>query len=313
MSFLLLPKNGCQKSEELLILVSSGPLNQANRDRWRMDVEGIGGVRLVFLVAKAGSSEDQEMLEDEHEKHGDIVQSSLADGHRKLGYKILAGYVWAFLHCSGAKLVAKTDDNVELDIDRLKRVIRERIVTGQDFIACGSGTQHRNMKPLRSDRTHMTGNWSISKDQLEMEFHPDFCSGFLYVTSPKVGAALVQVGLALYNMTEVEQIEDSMITGVLRERLPHVRLEVLETGFFPFLWMNIFSHCPWLTLTKLSFFNDLVISKRSSRSNVQYVGSITSPGVWRFYICLHLEFVLEHLEQLTPGLVPSFVFDICIR
>ena len=198
-------------------------------------------------------------------------------------------------------------------MERLKEVVIGRIDNDQDFIACGSGTQHRNMKPLRSDRTHMTGNWSISKDQLDIEFHPDFCSGFLYVTTPTVGAALVQVGLSLYNGTEVEQIEDSMITGVLRERLPQIRLETLRRGFMPLLWQNIFSHCPWLTLTKLSFFNDLVISKRSSRSNVQYVGSITSPGVWRFYICLHLEFILEHFEHFATGLVPSFVFDICSR
>ena len=196
-------------------------------------------------------------------------------------------------------MVAKTDDNVKLDMERLKEVFMGRTDNDQDFITCGSGTQHRNMKPLRSDRTHMKGNWSISKDQLDIEFHPDFF--------------VVQVGLSLYNGTEVEQIEDSMITGVLREIFPQIRLETLQRGFMPLLWQNIFSHCPWLTLTKLSFFNDLVISKRRSRSNVQYVGSITSSGVWRFYICLHLEFILEHLEHFASEVVPSFVFDICSR
>ena len=38
---------------------------------------------------------------------------------RKLGYKILSGYVWSYLHCSSVKYVAKTDDNVVLDLDKL--------------------------------------------------------------------------------------------------------------------------------------------------------------------------------------------------
>ena len=314
-TFQLVPRSGCQEEEKVVIMVSSGPLNKENRDRWRESVEGRDGVKIVFLIAMAKTVEDQKMLEEEHDENGDIVQSSLEDGHRKLGYKILSGYVWSYLHCAGARMVAKTDDNVELDMDKLEAMVRARMKNGVDenFMACGSGTQHRNMKPLRSDRTHMTGNWSISKEQLDLDIHPDFCSGFLYLTTPLVGAALVQAGHQLYRDKEVEQIEDSLITGVLREALPDVRLQTLQNGVLPHLWNKVFSHCPWLSLAKLSFSNDLVITKRSSRSNVQYVGSLTSPGVWRFFICLHLEFVLEHLEYFASGLVPSFIFDICKR
>ena len=75
----------------------------------------------------------------------------------------------------------------------------------------------------------MLGNWSIPKDQLESDIVPDFCAGFLYITTPRVGAALVQVGLSLFSKTEVTLIEDSLITGVLRERLPWISLEMLDT------------------------------------------------------------------------------------
>ena len=50
------------------------------------------------------------------------------------------------------------------------------------------------------------------------------------------------------------------------------------------------------------------------------VGSYRSPlyllpniTIARYYVCLHIEFVLEHLENNAPGLVPQFVFDICKR
>merc|ERR1712198_185656 len=100
----------------------------------------------------------------------------------------------------------------------------------KNSVTCGSGTPHRNMKTLRSSTPHMTGNWSTSKEELEDDIMPDFCCGFLYLTSPKVGAALVQTALALYKNEEVVQIEDSLITGVLREKLKGVSIGTLENG-----------------------------------------------------------------------------------
>ena len=38
----------------------------------------------------------------------------------------------------------------------------------------------------------------MDQDQLEKDVLPDFCTGFLYVTKPSVGAALAQAGLELY-------------------------------------------------------------------------------------------------------------------
>ena len=98
-----------------------------------------------------------------------------------------------------------------------------------------------------------------------------------------VGSELVQAGSGLYRQSEeeVEQIEDSLITGLLRERLEEVRIGTTSQGMFSHLWLSVFSHCPWLSLTKLSFSNHLVISKSSSRKHVQYVGGITDAGLWR--------------------------------
>jgi len=311
-SFLLKPEASCDKSVSLLIMVSSGPLNKANRDRWRRDAQGTAGVRLVFLVSRTVSQEDQARLYEEHSSYGDIVQNSLPDGHRQLGYKILTGYVWVARNCPHVRTVAKTDDNVYLDIYSLEGLLKENTFP-EDSIACGSGTPHRNMKTLRSSGPHMTGNWSTTKEELEADIMPDFCCGFMYLTTPRVGAALVQAALVLYGDTEVVQIEDSLITGVLRERLLGVSLVTLESGIMARLWLNIFSYCPWMTITKLTFSNNLVISKTSSRSNVQYVGPITSPTVWRYYVCLHLEVGMDQLEQTAPGLVPSFIWNMCKR
>ena len=52
------------------------------------------GLRLVFLVAEPvnGDTEDKEEVQErlirEAETVGDILQPSIEDGHRKLGYKM---------------------------------------------------------------------------------------------------------------------------------------------------------------------------------------------------------------------------------
>ena len=310
-SFLLSPTS-CEGTVPLLLLmVSSGPLNQGNRARWRKDVEGKEGVRLVFLVAQAMTESDQRKLEKEHSEYGDIIQSSSVDGHRRLGYKILMGYAWAYTRCAQAEYTAKTDDNVVLDMDRLINILRERTRSTKDFIACS--VPSRNIATGRLARPHMRGNWSLTKEELEVDILPDFCTGFLYVTTPQVGAALVQVGLVLYSQTEVVVTEDYLIAGVLRERLPDVSLEALETGVTARMWQNFFSHCPWLTTVKQTFFNDLVVTKRSSRSGVQYVGHIFTPAVWRFFLCIHMEALLEMVEMKMAGIVPDYVWDVCVR
>ena len=106
--------------------------------------------------------------------------------------------------------------------------------------------------------------------------------------------------------------DDSLITGVLRERLPSLALEMLDTSHKTRIWQNYLSYCPWLTVAKLTFFDEIVI-KTSSRSGVWYVGSITSPGVWRFFICLRLEVGLGALKNWLPGLLPDLLWDFCTR
>jgi len=311
-TFKLTPPSGCFNNQLLLLTVSSGPLNKKNRERWRNDVANFTDrVRLVFLVSSSPTVRDQSLLVTEHEKNGDIIQTSLPDGHRKLGYKILTGYVWSWLYCNTVSWVAKTDDNVELDMERLTDRLMRRKVGGKIFLC--SNSPSRNVVVGRVSKGHMRGNWSVTKKDLKEDVMPDFCSGFLYMTSPVVGAALVQVGHYLYSGTEVRLTEDYLVAGVLRERLS-VPLDMIETDSLTSLvWTNYLSVCPWLTTTKQTFFNDFVVRKNSARKNIQYVGQPTDLAVWKFFLCLHMEAALELLESRLPDYIPPFMWDICAR
>ena len=55
---------------------------------------------MIFLVSRpVGDNADvtQELLDHEHDDHGDILQTDIEDGHRKLGYKILTGKMSKYL------------------------------------------------------------------------------------------------------------------------------------------------------------------------------------------------------------------------
>ena len=157
----------------------------------------------------------------------------------------------------------------------------------------------------------MQGNWSHSLEEFPRDVMPPFCVGFLSLTTPAVGAKLAQVGLKLYGdqKEDVTLIEDSLITGILKERLPEVRLETLFIG----RWKKIFTGCSFIHVFKQTFFNDLIVSKISSRSNVHYVGPVTNPQVWRFFLCAHLEGILMVVDEYVPHVIPSFMWDICKR
>ena len=61
----------------------------------------------------------------------------------------------------------------------------------------------------------------------------------------------------LYPDTEMVQIEDALITGVLREKVG-VELAAIEPPtWLGWAWHTVLSQCPWMTITKLTFSNNL--------------------------------------------------------
>ena len=107
------------------------------------------------------------------------------------------------------------------------------------------------------------------------------------------------------------QIEDSLITGILRSHLPGLEVEMLESS--PSLSSSLSTTCPWINHFRQTFFNEFVISKKSSRNNVQYVGSVYNPAVWRFFLCCMVEAILNDIQKVAPTILPEFVWSICSR
>ena len=314
---LLLRPPACSPDTRLVLLVSSGHDNIGARLAWRQRLaEVTQPLRLVFLVSSCTrGGRCGAKLYREHGLYGDILHTSLEDGHRRLGYKILSGYIWTHLSCGGASHVVKTDDNIILDLPGL---VSASLAPGPPLdlnVLCGCGPPHRNMKTMRNSSPRMLGNWSVPRSQLEADTVPDFCAGFLYSVTPALGARLVQAGAQVFgeHREDIVLIEDSLITGLLRQSLGDVNLDILVDSSTRWAWTNILSHCPWLTVAKMTFFDDLVIRKISDRSGVQYVGSVSDVKVWRFFLCLHIETALVSVENIIGISIPNIVWDLCKR
>ena len=151
----------CTTSDWMLVMVSSRPVNILLRDHWRRRGQ-VGLVRVIFLVAETVRESEQDQLEREHEEHRDILQVKVQDGHRLLAYKILAGHVWSYLHCPSVRHVAKSDDNVEVDMVRLVETLHsgQNSTHWDQVISCPSVSYQP--KVIRATSGGMSGSWSES-------------------------------------------------------------------------------------------------------------------------------------------------------
>ena len=127
------------------------------------------------------------------------------------------------------------------------------------------------------------------------------------MTTPKVGLALAEVA-AQYaeEVLPMAKMDDVFVTGILRERLG-MGLTQLAPGSWSRVWDNSLSECPFMSMIKLVFFNDIVLEK----------GSPSNPYIngYKFVGCVLLENALENLETSFPSMANSFnyLWRVCSR
>jgi len=300
-SFLMRPRIAC-KQVKIVLMALTAPKNVEKRERLRRQFGEKEGVYILFLLGKTSSSALQEKLQTENMVHGDMVQISVMDHYKALSYKTLTGFIWANRFCGSAKYIVKVDDDVSVDLDNLMFLLEKKYGedsphggTVPDIVECPSVM--KNMRPWRQNHTEsIMSKWSISKEDMERRVFPDFCPGWLYVITPRVGLALAEVGVQ--NSRELmtkARLDDIFVTGFLRERLPWARLQQLHDGTMGKAWNGFFSHCPFLGITKNIFYNDVVLDKGS--------GSVSYIKGQKFYWCAFLEFfILENIEFLFPSM-----------
>jgi len=301
-SMLLSPSKPCQIKH--VVMVPSAPRNRDMRNRLR---EQLGEkVFLLFLLGRTGDEKRDKMLEEESKEKGDILQGDFMDSYRILPYKVVLGYIWVSRFCNrNTKFVSKIDDDSIIDFELLESLLDKKATESpEETISCP--TVIRNQKPWRYSDAKVMGKWTHSIAEIPDKFFPDYCQGFLYVTSPKVGLALAEAAKALGVKVKPDLLEeDYIVTGWLAERISWLKLSSL-TPLGGTAWDSFFSHCPVLGLLRFTF-NPLALGAGSADSpELQYVNSP------RFVFCVMAEFVAY--DWLRPmGITWDVVWDGCRR
>ena len=166
-------------------------------------------------------------------------------------------------------------------------------------------TIFRNTKPFHHKEAKLMGKYSHPEEDYPEDFTPDYCFGFLYVTSPKAALAIAEAAKIMGSAARPDILEDDeIISGFLAERIPWIKHRSL-TPLGGSLWDRFFSHCPLLGLLRVTF-NPLALGAGSKDSKLPY---INSP---RFPLCVIAEtFMYDYLKPI--GITWDIIGESCSR
>lgn len=159
------------------------------------------GFRYVFMVGLYNNSDVQSRLLQESSQFGDIVQGNFQEAYRNLTYKHVMGLTWFTEHCRNSTFMVKMDDDIAVNIFKLKNVIQH------DYDLAGCIIK---AKPIRDK----LNKWYVSREEFVEDTYPEFLSGWLYI----VKMTSVQRLLRAIRIKDYFWIDDLYVTGILAKR-----------------------------------------------------------------------------------------------
>ena len=130
--------------------------------------------RHVFLIGFSNDKAVQEALFLENKKHNDIVLGDFIEAYSNLTLKVLMGFHYVNVYCSGAKSVMKSDDDVFINIDAINNIMK--YINHSRFIAGSCDPKpHINRKPDH--------RWYVDPRLYSASQFPPYCLGSGYLIS----------------------------------------------------------------------------------------------------------------------------------
>lgn len=251
----------CKSDPYLLILVHSAANHFEHRDVIRRTIGSPGGglpiIKVAFLLAIAEKFQDQ--IAEENKRHKDIIQGNFVDSYRNLTYKHVMGLSWATTNCNRTTYLMKMDDDIFVDIYQFIDYIKNKLIDLdlQNNIAC----HFQKSMPVVRDSV---SKWFVSKAEFESNTFNDYCSGWAYITKPKVAGLLCEAVRKLpYFWVDDVHLTGSaaQVANVGRVRLNH--LYALETdGLLD--WTRSSAELKWDKIFAPTW-GDLVLSRRAHK------------------------------------------------
>ncbi|XP_063908456.1 beta-1,3-galactosyltransferase 1-like isoform X2 [Zophobas morio] len=207
----IIPKDFCQKSGILLVMVNIKPddfeVRHVIRETW---ARKRANVSFYFLVGEERNHnyEVQVRLKFESEKYNDIIQERFLDSYNNLTLKSINMLKLFSRHCSKSyKYLMKIDGDVFLNVHNVLEMLSKRN-SETDFLV---GKLINDTKPFRDPRS----KWYVPRELFPEEKYPDYLCGPTYLMSSDVAENLYRCTFE----TPIFYIEDVYITGICAKKI----------------------------------------------------------------------------------------------
>ncbi|XP_022909833.2 uncharacterized protein [Onthophagus taurus] len=202
---LILPKNFCRKSSNLLIIIASATKNNLRRDAIRETWGNLRSERKAqkYFLLGNDNFKIQELILKESYFYQDIIQVDFEDTKYNLTLKSIVMLKLVTTFCKqNVTYLVKTDDDSYINVNYLEWVLMKR-----EPKRVLVGILYKNSPR----RTNTIDKWYIPKNIYKKKHYPNYLSGAGYVMSMDVANLLYQKSFE--EMLYV--LEDVFITGML--------------------------------------------------------------------------------------------------
>nr|CAB3224838.1 beta-1,3-galactosyltransferase 5-like [Phallusia mammillata] len=209
------------KTWTMVIFVKTTVGNFQRRGILRRTWGSVGSVgparfHVVFVVGKIENTGRNNILVEEQERFGDILQFDGPDDYKNIAQKTLAGMQWASNNLPGDYLYSSSDDDFMVNLGGLKDDVDngfkqiEKKKWPEFPIMCGFIFGPKE-SPMRGE----SAKWYLSKLLYRWTVFPPYCHGGFYTTSVRVVGQLYE----LSRTVDPLPVDDVWITGILRQKI----------------------------------------------------------------------------------------------
>lgn len=203
----LINRKLCQKDVYMLILMGSHPDHREIRNVFRQTLGNLQlpglPVQLAFIFGHFENSTHQKLVEDESQRHGDIIQGNFKDSYHNVTLRDLMGLRWAWQFCPQARVVMRMDDDVAVDVFNLIDAVEQKYEQLTSSVGCFQ--MMANTPVLR------TGHYAVSYAEHPDDYYDTYCQGWMYILTTQMAFNLDIASLKV----KPYWMNDAYITGTL--------------------------------------------------------------------------------------------------
>lgn len=223
----------------VLIAVQSAPGNTKQRQEVRQtwgtscSLNQSDWCSMAFVIGDPQDPDEESLIEEEHAKHGDILQESFLDSYNNLTLKsihILKHFVIRSAN-DETNFLLKTDDDSYVHTKGLYDLVQQRLAASQNktdnligFLQLGQKRHHylpTVHKPSKTTlKIKLWRRWLVPSYMYPKKFFPQFLSGSGYLISRNAASCLLEKSKVI----PIIHLEDVYITGLCAARC-HFRRE----------------------------------------------------------------------------------------